>query len=35
LARVKLKRLYPPLKSSETPVDLETSEPVKTSVSAH
>ena len=34
LARVKLKRLYPPLKSSETPVDLETSEPVKTSVSA-
>jgi len=35
LARVKLKRLYPPLESSENPVELETSVPVKTCASAH
>ena len=35
LARTKLKRLYPPLESSENSVEPETPEPVKTSVSAH
>ncbi len=34
LALVKLKRLYPPLESSENSVEPQTSEPVKTSVSA-
>ena len=35
LARVKLKRLYPPLESSENSVEPEAPEPVKTCASAH